>query len=142
MIVLLIAGGTFLARSAFQAGFLQGAAVEGGEVTGPLVFPHAKGFAPYPFAKGGSFFGILAIFLGGILLIKLITSIIGLVMFNKWRAEGGKDWEDWRYHKYHHHPVSCGPGYFGPWGPYPRPSKWKAAGEDKTQEETEEKTES
>ena len=142
MIVLLIAGGTFVARSAFQAGFLQGAAVEGSEITAPVFYPHAKGFAPYPFARGGSFFSILALFFGGILLIKVITSIVGLVLFNKWKAEGGPDWEDWMANRYYPHPHHCGPYYRKWWGPHAYPPHTKDPVEESSQEQAGEKTES
>lgn len=142
MIVLLIAGGTFVARSAFQAGFLQGGAVEGGEITTPMFYPHIKGFAPYPFARGGSFFSILALFFGGILLIKLITSIIGLVMFNKWKTEGGPDWEDWKAKRYYPHPHHCGPYYRKWWGSRAYPPHTIDPVEESSQEQDKEKTES
>ena len=118
MIVLLIAGGTFMARSAFQAGFLQGAAVEGGEITAPYFYPHMKGFHP----MGGSFLPILLIFFGGLMLIKLITSIAGLVMFKRWKTEGGPDWDEmkaWQHSRFRHHPRHYGPHHCGPWGAYP-----------------------
>jgi hypothetical protein len=84
---------------------------------------------------GGSFFAVLVIFFGGLLLIKLITSIVGLIMFKRWKTDGGPDWEDWRTwrsHKYHHH---CGPYHHGPWGPYPF-SRMKETPDDESGEET------
>ena len=133
MIVLIIAGGSMMARLAFQAGYMQAAAVDTGEITAPLFYPYMKGYAFHPF--GGSFLPFLAIFFGGILLIKLITSIIGLVMFNKWKTEGGSEWEDWKAYKYRPHPGRCGPYHHGPWGAYPYPPRWKAD-TDETSEET------
>ena len=129
MIVLIIAGGTFMARSAFQAGYLQGAAAEGVELTAPYFGPHMKGYGFPPF--GGSFLPFLAIFFGGILLIKLITSIIGLVMFKKWKEEGGPGWENWKAYKFRPHPAHCGPWHHGGWGPYPYPPPqgWEEGGE-------------
>ena len=112
MVFLLIAGGTFLARSAFQAGFLQGAAVDGGEITMPYFYPHSRGFSFYP--MGGSFLPFLAIFFGGILLVKLISSIVGFVMFKSWKTEAGPDWEDWKamkYNRYGPHGHHCRPHY-------------------------------
>ena len=117
MVILLIAGGTFMVRAAFQAGIMQGAALEGGEITAPFYYPHMKGFNP----MGVSFLPILAIFLGGMLLIKLITSIIGLVMFKRWKTEGGPDWDEmkvWKYRNFRHHPHHFGPCHPGPWGAY------------------------
>jgi len=117
MVILLIAGGIFLARSAFQAGVLQGAALEGGEITAPYFYPHMKGYFP----MGISFLPILAIFLGGLLLIKMITSIVGLVMFNRWKTEGGPDWDEmkaWKYRHFRHHPPHFGACHPGPWGAY------------------------
>jgi hypothetical protein len=131
MIFLLIAGGSLVARSAFQAGLIQGASVEGGELVGPYFYPHAKGHYFHPF--GGSFLTFLAIFLGGILLIKLITSIVGLIMFKRWKTEMGPEWEDWHARKYHHH--FYGPCHPGPWGPYPF-SAMKIKGEEKSKDET------
>ena len=121
MVVMLIAGGTFMARSAFQAGFLQGAAAEGGEITAPYFQPHMKGYHP----MGGSFLPFLAIFFGGILLIKLITSIVGLVMFKRWKTEGGPDWDEMKAWKYrsHRHPHHFSPCHPGPWGVYPMKGK-------------------
>jgi len=127
MIILLIAGGSMIARSAFQAGVLQGAAAEGAELTAPYFAPHMKGYHP----MGGSFFTVLAIFFGGLLLIKLITSIVGLVMFNRWKKEGGPEWDDMKAHKYgmfRHHPYHYGPCHPGPWGAYP--IKEKPAADD------------
>jgi|GEM_PF-2498968 len=118
MVILLIAGGTFMARSAFQAGVMQGAAVEAGEITAPYFHPHMKGYYP----MGGSFLPFLAIFFGGILLIKLITSIVGLVMFKRWKTEGGSDWDEmkaWKYRNFRHHSHHFGPCHPGPWGAYP-----------------------
>ena len=120
MIVLLIAGASFMTRSAFQAGYLQGAAAEGAEITVPYFAPHLKGhyFSP----MGGTFLTVLAVFFGGILLIKLISSIVGLVMFNRWRKKAGKDWDPskaWRYRKFYGHPHHWGPHHYGPWGGYP-----------------------
>ncbi len=118
MVILLIAGGTFMARSAFQAGFLQGAAVEGGEITAPYFYPHMKGYFP----MGGSFLPLLVIFFGGMLLIKLITSIVGLVMFKRWKTEGGPDWDEmkaWKHNRFKHHPYHFGPHHCGPWAAYP-----------------------
>ncbi len=118
MVLLLIAGGTFVARSAFQAGMLQGAAVEAGEITAPTFSPHMKGYHP----MGGSFLPVLAIFLGGILLIKLITSIVGLVMFKRWKTEGGPGWDEmkaWKYSNFRPHSHHFGPCHPGPWGAYP-----------------------
>ena len=116
MVILLIAGGTFVVRSAFQAGVMQGAAVEGGEITAPAFYPHMKGYHPL----GGSFLPFLAVFFGGLLLIKLITSIVGLVMFKRWRTEGGPDWDEMNAWKYRHfrHPGHFGPCHPGPWGAY------------------------
>ena len=124
MIVLIIAGGSFLARSAFQTGYLQGAAEEGAEITAPF-YPHLKGYAFHPFQ--GSFLTVLAIFFGGILLIKLITSMIGLIMFKKWKDEGGPGWEEWKAYKFRPHPAHCGPWHYGGWGPhfYPPYPGWK-----------------
>lgn len=119
MVVLLIAGGTFMMRTAFQAGLMQGAAVEGGEIAVPFVYPHMKAYHP----MNGSFLTILAIFFGGILLIKLISSIIGLVMFKRWKTEGGPDWDEmraWKSGHFRHHPHHYGPCYPGPWGAYYR----------------------
>jgi len=128
MVFLLIAGGIAITRSAFRVGFVQGAAVEGGDITAPMFYPHTKGFAAHPFATGGSFLTILAVFFGGILLIKLITSIVGLVMFKRWKDEGGQEGEDWGpYHKFGHHPAFCGPGHMGHWGPFPYPPRRKPA---------------
>ena len=59
MVILLIAGGTFIARSAFQAGVMQSATVEAGEITAPYFQPHMKGYYP----MSGSFLPFLAIFL-------------------------------------------------------------------------------
>ncbi len=117
MVIMLIAGGTFLVRSAFQAGVMQGAAVEGGEITAPHFYPNMRGYHP----MGGSFLPFLAIFFGGILLIKMITSIVGLVMFKRWRTEGGSDWDEMKAHKYRNfrHPHHFGPCHPGPWGAYP-----------------------
>jgi hypothetical protein len=116
MVIMLIAGGTFMARSAFQAGFVQGAAVEGGEITAPFFYPHMRGYQP----MGGSFLSFLAIFFGGILLIKMITSIVGLVMFKRWKGEGGPDWDEMKARKYRNfrHPHHFGPCHPGPWGTY------------------------
>lgn len=125
MIFLIIAGGTFIARSAFQAGLAQGVGLETGEITGPMLYPHAKGWK-YPHI-GGSFLPVLAIFLGGILLVKLITSIVGLVMFKRWKDKGGPEWDEWKAHKYHgHHFGPCQPG---PWGFYPYSPMKKGADE-------------
>ncbi len=135
MIVLLIAGGTFVARSSFQAGFLQGTVVEGGEFTTPMFYPHQKGMIFHP--MGGSFFSVVALFFGGILLIKLITSIIGLVMFKRWKTEGGPEWEDWKYSKFRPHPHHCGPYYRGHWGPTPYPPQAKAAEDESPAESAE-----
>ena len=135
MIVLIIAGGSLMARSAFQAGYLQGAAAEGADITVPLLYPHMKGYPYHPF--GGSFLPILAIFLGGILLIKLITSIIGLIMFRKWKAEGGSGWEGWKGYRYGPHPAHCGPWHHGHWGPYPHPPWWKEREEKRGEESLE-----
>jgi hypothetical protein len=139
MIVLIIVGGSFLARSTFQAGYLQGAAAEGVEITAPYAYPHLKG---HPFhGLGGSFLPILAIFLGGILLIKLITSIIGLVMFNKWKAEVGPDWKKWKYHRFRPFPTHCGPfGYHGHghWGPHPYPFQEQEGTEEVPEEPADE----
>ena len=77
MVFLLIAGVSFMTRSAFQAGFLQGAAAEGAEIAVPYFVPHP--------VMGGSFLTVLAIFFGGMLLIKLISSIVGLIMFRRWK---------------------------------------------------------
>ena len=118
MIVLIIAGGTFMARSAFQAGFSAGAEAEGLELTAPF-YPHMKGYAFHPYQ--GSFLPILALFFGGILLVKLITSVIGLVMFRKWKDEVGPDWEGWKGYKYRRYPAFCGPHHYGHWGPFPHP---------------------
>ena len=118
MVILLIAGGTFMARSAFQAGVMQGAAVEAGQITAPYFHPHMKGYYP----MGGSFLPFLAIFFGGILLIKLITSIVGLVMFKRWKTEGGPDWDEmkaWKYNNFRPHAHHFGPCHPGPWGAYP-----------------------
>lgn len=118
MVILLIAGGTMMARSAFQSGYLQGTAAEGAEITAPYFAPHMKGYHP----MGGSFFPILAIFFGGILLIKLITSIVGLMMFNRWKKEGGPEWDEMKaakYYRFWNHRHHCGPYHAGPWGPYP-----------------------
>ena len=137
MIVLIIAGGSIMARSAFQAGYLQAAEAEGAEITAPLFYPHMKGYAFHPFRA--SFLPFLAIFFGGILLIKLITSIIGLVMFKKWRTEGGPEWEDWKAYKFRPHPGHhCGPYQHGPWGAYPFPPKWKGEAEEPSEETPEE----
>ena len=128
MVILLIAGGTFMARSAFQAGFQQGAAVEGGEITAPYFYPHMKGYSP----MGVSFLPILAIFFGGFLLIKMISSIVGLVMFKRWKTEGGPDWDEmkaWNHQRFRHHPHHCGPYQAGPWGAYPIKEKPEAEGE-------------
>ena len=117
MVVLLIAGIGFVAKTSFQAGLMQGAALEGGEITIPYFAPYAKGFM-HP-VWGGSFFPVFAVFLGGILLIKLISSIVGLVMFNRWRKEKGDDWESmgpWHFHKFRGHWAPCHPG---PWDAYP-----------------------
>ena len=124
MIVLIIAGGSFMARSAFQAGFLEGTAAEGAEITAPF-YPHLKGYAFHPFK--GSFLTVLALFFGGILLIKLITSIIGLIMFKKWKDEGGPEWEGWKAYKFRPHHAYCGPWHYGGWSPhpYPPPHGWK-----------------
>ncbi len=131
MVFLLIAGGIAITRSAFRVGFVQGAAVEGGEITAPMFYPHTKGFATHPFAMGGSFLTIIAVFFGGILLIKLIISIVGLVMFKRWKAEGGADGEDWGpYHKFGYHPIFCRPHYMDHWGPYPYPPHRKPADGD------------
>jgi hypothetical protein len=139
MIVLIIAGGSFMARSAFQAGYMQGAAadasVDGAEVIVPMVYPHMKGYAMRPF--GGSVLPILAIFLGGILLIKLITSIIGLIMFRKWKSEGGPGWEKWKGYR-HHHPAFCGPYHHGGWGPFPYPPYGMGKEEEAPEETNEE----
>jgi hypothetical protein len=79
---------------------------------------------------GGSFFTVLAVFFGGILLIKLITSIVGLVMFKRWKAEGGPEGEDWNpYYKFRHHPAHWGPHPMGHWGPYPYPPHRKPSDE-------------
>jgi len=127
MVIMLIAGGTFMARSAFQAGVMQGAAVEAGEITAPFFYPHMKGFHP----MGGSFLPVLAIFFGGILLIKLITSIVGLVMFKRWKTEGGPDWDEmkaskyWKFRQPHHY----GPCHPGPWGAYYMKDKPEAEGD-------------
>ena len=137
MIVLLIFGGTMMARSAFQVGFMQGAAVEGAEITAPFMYPHAKGFDFHP--AGGSFLPFLAIFFGGILLIKLITSIIGLVMFKRWKEEGGsemEDWKAWKFHQYRHYQQHCGPFHGGPWGAYP--IREKPVDKENSEEVTEE----
>lgn len=118
MVILLIAGGTFMVRSAFQARDIQRAAVEGGEVTAPYFHPHMKGYRP----MGGYFLPFLAIFFGGILLIKLVSSIVGLVMFKRWKAEGGPDWDEmkaWKYRNSWHHPHHFGPCHPGPWSGYP-----------------------
>ena len=131
MVFLLIAGGIAITRSAFRVGFVQGAAVEGGEITAPMFYPHTKGFATHPFAMGGSFLTVLAVFFGGLLLIKLIISIVGLVMFKRWKDEGGPGGEDWGpYHKFRHPPAFCGPHYMGHWGPYPYPPHRKPADDD------------
>jgi len=130
MVFLLIAGGTLFARSAFQAGYLQGLAVDGGEITAPMFYPHAKGFVSHPAFMGGSFFTVLAVFFGGILLIKLITSIVGLVMFKRWKTEGGSEWEDWMSHKFRHHPAHYGLHHMGHWGPYPYPPQRKPVDEE------------
>lgn len=117
MVFLLIAGGTMITRSAFQAGVIQGAAAEGAEFTVPYFAPHLKGYHPL----GGSFFTILAIFFGGVLLIKLITSIVGLVMYRRWKADGGPEWDEmksWKYRNFRHHPHHFGPCHPGPWGAY------------------------
>lgn len=128
MVFLLIAGGIAISRSAFRVGFVQGAAVEGGEITAPMFYPHTKGFAAHPFAADGSFLTVLAVFFGGLLLIKLIMSTIGLVMYKRWKDEGGQDGEDWGpYHKFGHHPAFCGPHHMGPWGPYSYPPRRKPA---------------
>ncbi len=134
MVILLIAGGTFMARSAFQAGFLQGAAVEGAELTAPYFNPHMKGYRP----MSGSFLPVLFIFLGGILLIKLITSIVGLVMFKRWKTEGGPDWDEmkaWNYQRFWHHPHHCGPWHPGHWGAYMFKEKPEAEAESPDVEE-------
>lgn len=134
MILMLIAGGTFMARSAFQAGVAQGAAAEGAEITAPYLYPHMKGYHP----MGGSFLTFLAIFFGGILLIKLITSIVGLVMFKRWRTEGGPEWDEMKggkYHNFRHHPHHFGPCHPGPWGAYPIKEKPEA---ESPQDEAEE----
>jgi len=118
MVIMIIAGGTFMVRSAFQAGVVQGAALDGGEITAPYFIPRLKGYAINP--AGGSFLPILAIFLGGILLIKMITSIVGLVMFKRWRTEGGPDWDamkTWRHRNFRHH-HHFDPCYPGPWDAY------------------------
>ena len=128
MVIMLIAGGTFMVRSAFQAGVMQGAAVEGGEITAPYFYPHMKGYSP----MSGSFLPFLAIFFGGILLIKMITSIVGLVMFKRWKTEGGPDWDEmkaWKFNKFRPGPHHCGPHYPGPWGTYPMKDKPGAEGE-------------
>jgi hypothetical protein len=131
MVFLLIAGGIAITRSAFRVGFVQGAAAEGVEITAPMFYPHTKGFAAHPFAMDGSFLTVLAIFFGGILLIKLIMSTIGLVMYKRWKDEGGPDGEDWGpYHKFGHHPAFCGPHHMGHWGPYPYPPRRKPADGD------------
>jgi hypothetical protein len=130
MVFLLIAGGIALTRSAFQMGFMQGAALGGSEISTPMFFPHAKGFVPHSAFMGGSFFTVLAVFFGGILLIKLITSIVGLVMFKRWKAEGGPEGEDWNpYYKFRHHPAHWGPHPMGHWGPYPYPPHRKPSDE-------------
>ena len=119
MIILLLVGGSFLTRSAFQAGYLKGAEVEAGEIAAPIFYPHTKGFTHNPF--GGTFLTYLAVFFGCILLIKLITSIVGLVMFNRWKSEDSPDnenWKAWKFHRFHHH-GHCAPYPPGPWGPYP-----------------------
>jgi len=136
MVILLIAGGSILARSAFQAGVMQGAAAEGAEITAPYFQPHMKGYHP----MGGSFLPFLAIFFGGILLIKLITSIVGLVMFKRWKTEGGPDWDEMKARKYgmfRHHPYHYGPCHPGPWGAYPM--KGEPGSEAEAPEEGEEK---
>ena len=120
-----------MTRSAFQAGFLQGAAAEGAEIAVPYFTPH---FANP--GMGGSFFTFLAIFFGGLLLIKLISAIVGLVMFRRWKKEMGDKWEDmgpWHYRKFrrgwgHWHP--------GPWGPYPMKAD-PEAGSDESESESE-----
>jgi len=134
MIILLFVGGSFLSKSAFQAGYMQGAEVEAGEVAAPFFYPHAKGFSSHP--GRGTFLTFIAIFFGGILLIKLITSIVGLVMFKRWKSEGGpdiKEWKAWKYHKFHHH-GHCVPYPPGPWGAYPF-SPEKTEGTDEGGEE-------
>lgn len=133
MAVLLVAGIGFVTRTAFQAGLMQGAALEGGEIAIPAFAPHAKGFRGP--ALGGSFFTILAVFLGGILLIKLISSIAGLVMFNRWRKEKGADWEPmgpWHHRKFHGHWGPCHPG---PWDTYPIKRKEDPKSGDQAAEE-------
>jgi hypothetical protein len=90
-------------------------------MTNPYFYPHAKGFGYHP--MGGTFLTVAAIFLGGILLIKLVTSIIGLVMFNRWKKEGftaPEDWESWKGHRFHPYHSHCGL-YHGPWKAYPHP---------------------
>jgi hypothetical protein len=141
MIVLIIAGGTLMARSAFQAGYLDGASAaaaggEGAEITAPF-YPHMKGYAFNPFR--GSFLTILAFFFGGILLIKLITSVIGLVMFRKWKDEGGPAWENWMEYRFGPRPAHCGPWHHGGWGHYPYPPGWKEEEKGTVEENTEEK---
>ena len=116
MVIMLIAGGTFMVRSAFQAGVMQGAAVESGEISAPYFYPHMKGYH----SMGGSFLPFLAIFLGGILLIKMVSSIVGLVMFKRWKTEGGPDWDEmkaWKHRNYRH-PHHFGPWHPGSWGAY------------------------
>jgi len=131
MVFLLIAGGIAISRSAFRVGFVQGAAIEGGEITAPMFYPHTKGFAAHPFATDGSFLTVLAVFFGGLLLIKLIFSIIGLVMYKRWKDEGGSEGEDWGpYHKFGHRPAFCRPHHMGHWGPYPYPPRRKPADGD------------
>jgi hypothetical protein len=131
MVILLIAGGIAISRSAFRVGFVQGAAAEGVEITAPMFYPHAKGFITHPTFMGGSFITVLAVFFGGLLLIKLIMSTIGLVMYKRWKDEGGPDGEDWGpYHKFGHHPAFCGPHHMGHWGPYRYPPRRKPADGD------------
>jgi len=142
MIILLIAGGTFIARSAFQAGLVQGVGLESGEITGPMFYPHAKGWI-YPHF-GGSFLPVLAIFLGGILLVKLITSIVGLVMFKRWKDKDGSEWDEmkaWKAHRFHryHHWGHCPPGY---WDAYPIHPSYKEDLENKDDPQAESEPES
>ena len=126
MVFLLIAGVSFMTRSAFQAGFLQGAAAEGAEIAVPYFAPH---FA------GGSFLTVLAIFFGGMLLIKLISAIVGMIMFRRWKKEMGDKWEDMgpsHYRKFRRGPW--GYWHHGPWGYYPIKRDPEAESEDSESE--------
>ena len=123
MVVLLIAGIGIVSKTAFMAGFARSAVVEGGEAAVPYLAPHAKGYGYNPLSV--SFLTVIAVFLGGILLIKLVSAIVGLVMFNRWKKAAGEDWVKmgpWSPRKTHRmggNWAHCGPWHPGPWDTYP-----------------------